>query len=176
MKLPLLPFRPVECVEDMFCDISVSPSTKAISICYRIKGNLAQILWAGKKKHVTSSLELWHSTCFECFFGSACTSEYYELNQSPAGDSAFYNFAYYRGKKRTSDTSVGYNFTLSLDDYECNARIDMPLPYQIPFYFGPAVIIEDNENELHYFGISHPKGAPDFHSRSHHKLISREVT
>ena len=174
MSLPLLPFRPVAYIDNMVCDISLSPSTKAISICYRIEGSLENIQWP-KKKYTNGSNELWHSTCFECFFGSASTSEYYELNQSPGGDLAFYKFAHYRGNKRSYDTPSAYTFSLALDEYECYARIDMPLPYPPPFYIGPAAIIKDRQNELHYFGISHPERGPDFHSRSHHKLISGEV-
>ena len=174
MNLSLLPFRPVEYIDNMVCDISISSSTKVISICYRIKGSLENIQWPNKK-YTNGGDELWHSTCFECFFGSACTSEYYEFNQSPGGDVAFYKFAHYRGKKRPYDTSSDYTFSLALDEFECFARIDMPLPYRPPFYIGPAAIIKDNQNELHYFGISHPEKGPDFHSRSHHKLVSGEV-
>ena len=175
MNLPLLPFRPVKYIEDIFCTVIVGSKGKIVSICYNIKGGLENIYWPKKMNPEHGDNELWRSTCFECFIGSSCTPEYYEYNQSPDGDSACYKFSDYRNRQSAFDRPSDYAFSLTADEYECHARIDIPSPYTLPFYLGLAVIIKDRRNELHYFGLSHPNDAPDFHLRSHQKLIFKDV-
>jgi hypothetical protein len=107
---------------------------------------------------------LWKSTCFELFVRSPWNSTYRELNFSPGGDWAAYQFSGYRDGQHNLELSAAPRISLesgsgslvatvriSLDDLESGSQL------------GIAAVVEEADFGLSYWSIWHAGGTPDFH-------------
>ena len=105
---------------------------------------------------------LWQRTCFEAFLAPRDLPGYLELNFSPSGQWAAYDFAAYRAGR--VDASLPgpptIETTQRADRLELVATISLDLPYEA-YRLGLSAVIEEGTHKS-YWALNHPGGA-DFH-------------
>lgn len=107
---------------------------------------------------------LWTATCFELFQFYGRDGQYNELNFSPSGAWAAYEFDGYRTGMRELDfpqpivtgSHAGDRFELRAD---LDASVNLPCSYR-DF---PAAILVEGAGRKSYWALDHAPGAPDFH-------------
>lgn len=109
---------------------------------------------------------LWRHTCFEAFVASGPGPAYLELNFSPSGEWASYDFSAYRaGGIPAEDTGVpAVTVTrgetgLTVDATVCVTRLRGGVPARVAL----AAVLEESSGSLSYWALEHPSGKPDFH-------------
>lgn len=113
--------------------------------------------------------ELWQQTCFELFIGAQNDAEYYELNFSPSGEWAAYEFRNYRDGGRIQadelDPKIAVQRSADRLELTANVRLNRLPGIQPDVYLslGLAAVIESGDGSLSYWALSHPPGKPDFH-------------
>jgi hypothetical protein len=92
------------------------------------------------------------------------SSSYLELNFSPSGRWAAYEFAAYR--KLVSDAWLPAAPDIEISEgagrVELTATISLDLPYD-PYRLGISAIIEEVGADISYWAVSHAPDKPDFH-------------
>ena len=169
---------------------SVGRKSKSLEFTFVLTGglpvDLAEIVIPELK---TPSLrarrdELWKSTCFEIFVGSADSRSYLEFNLSPAGDWNVYSFAGYReGMKVVRDVSeiqVSHSATPQLDDRSWSVVLTpstkgeegelAALLESRGLVLGATAVIEYQNGQKEYWALSHAGDKPDFHLRESFRL------
>lgn len=141
-----------------------------IRLEYVARGQLDRIALPSPAAEPRRMDRLWEHTCFEAFFGRIGSSEYLELNLSPAGHWNLYRFNDYRSgmrpdteieveAPRTSIQGGAHNGALLLE-----TRLSLP-PDRITLMGVTAVIELKDTGETRYLAIRHPAAKPDFHDR-----------
>ena len=108
--------------------------------------------------------ELWKHTCFEMF--SRCTDHsdaYEELNLSPSGDWACYDFAAYRrGMSPIRALPPQITVVRESDVLRLYARAALA-EGRGPWHIALSAVIEELDGTKSYWALRHPPGPPDFH-------------
>ena len=177
---------------------------KSLSFDYRITINdetlAAHLDWPDwHPEHVHFTDYLWQETCLECFIAPKNSTAYIEVNASPDGRYALYQFGDYRTPNHLPPTAL-YNTqdnkaasiywpssyissstdtetTIQPDSQEYNRRFNIPLselraidPDFYPAYLHPCVILKLAGMHL-YFAPVHPS-PPDFHNKDYWTALS----
>ncbi|WP_338064649.1 DOMON-like domain-containing protein [Tsuneonella mangrovi] len=109
--------------------------------------------------------ELWRTTCFELFLKPDGGEAYTEINLSPSGRWAAYDFSEYRDGmedrpgSREPETGVREGSTFAIVD----AAIPRDLLPSLPGAMGISAILEEEGGVMSYWAIAHPEAKPDFH-------------
>lgn len=109
--------------------------------------------------------ELWRHTCFEAFLAPPGVEAYCEINLSPSGQWATYEFTGYRAGMRpapvlpASSILWGRDLVL-LASMDLGAISDLAAA---PWRLGLSAVIEALDGSLSYWAVAHPPGRPDFH-------------
>lgn len=131
---------------------------------YEVFGDTEQLA-IPKFTHLERGDELWKASCFELFIGSD-SHNYRELNFSPDGRYAAYDFQAYRSGRSSLRGSVvakmeswrdakRYRIDIQLDD---NARPDSAI------HLGPAAILFDKQGRQSWWAWQHNNlEQADFH-------------
>jgi hypothetical protein len=142
------------------------PRTPAVALRYVVSGEVSRVVLPEAVRPSRAD-ELWRTTCFEAFIETT-GGGYCELNLSPTGRWAAYEFTGYRAgmqshagvEKRDSarvrdETGFSLAGTFDLD------RLigDAPRPWRM----GLSAVIEDVDGGISYWALTHPPGKPDFH-------------
>ena len=96
-------------------------------------------------------------------------AEYYELNFSPSGQWAAYQFSGYRNGMRVANeiTEVPIEMRSSPDGCALQASLSLDqfrdLPRDRSWCLGLSAVIEDATGGVSYWALAHPPGKPDFH-------------
>lgn len=152
------------------CEIVRAGETVDLSYC--LAGALKDVVLP-QKKEIDSVLRLdnlWQSTCFECFFKAANSTEYHELNIAPAGDWNVYSFAEYRSgmKEETRLSSLQQSSQCSADSFIL--ELSIPLAFLglagLPLRVGTSAVLEHLDGRVSHWALFHPGGRPDFHDPS----------
>lgn len=109
---------------------------------------------------------LWKHTCFEAFLMRAGSSEYCELNFSPAGRWAAYHFEAYRHGMRPLELAASPRISVSRarERLELEALVLLPGAYAAgDLKLALSAVLEDESGTLQYWAARHPTGKPDFH-------------
>ena len=145
---------------------AVRPAAAALSLRYRIEGDLAAIrfpAWTPARR----ADELWKTTCLEAFVGVEGEAGYVEINLSPSNQWAAYGFDGYRqgmtsleGVERRDQVAgpVG-------KAYELSATLDLGRTGLAgrDWRLGLSAVIETLDGVKSYWALAHPPGKPDFH-------------
>ena len=103
------------------------------------------------------------------FIAAAPDAEYYELNFSPSGQWAAYQFSGYRSGMRVAGeiTTIPIEVRPSADGCALQASLDPDqltgLTRKRAWRVGLSAVIEDTNGEMSYWALAHPSGKPDFH-------------
>ncbi|MBT2187704.1 DOMON-like domain-containing protein [Sphingobium nicotianae] len=114
--------------------------------------------------------DLWKTTCFELFIGRGGDS-YAELNLSPSGAFAVYNFDHYRtGMRRIDLPAPDLALDIGRERITLTARFpEDSLPWDYDGRIGISAVIEEKSGAKSYWALAHPPGKPDFH---HHDCFA----
>lgn len=155
------------------------------------------IFWSNRsKENIYFADKLWLNSCLECFLGSNTTEAYVEINASPDGRYAVYEFDAYRTPnnmppRRLQITHSNVDTNITNEQDESTAKIqwfDTPsdtsdtLQRQYGFNLAQLPTVLQHINQIHpcvilylslsqgshplYFATSHPAIA-DFHDKQH---------
>ena len=104
--------------------------------------------------------ELWRTTCFEAFIGSASGS-YTELNFAPSGQWAAYDFDAPREGMRNSATACEVWLEGGEGWIAVEAAVSGEFPDHAPL--GLSAVVEEADGTKSYWALAHCSDAPDFH-------------
>jgi hypothetical protein len=150
-------------------DVEIArPRTGRVELSYIVTGQMSSIRMPAAVANARSD-GLWRHTCFEAFIRASPNAGYYELNFSPSGQWAAYQFSGYRSgmqvaneitgvpiKMRSSPDGCALQASLSLDQFR-------DLPRDRSWRLGLSAVIEDATGRISYWALAHPSGKPDFH-------------
>jgi len=143
-----------------------------LALRYTVRGELARLVIPPARSPRRAE-DLWRHTCFEAFIAPGAGAAYLELNFSPSGEWAGYEFQAYR-KPQAPDREprgpstpaqapsvrtmrAGQELTLEAAAVlEC-VRGDAPVRVAL------AAVLEDSSGALSYWALRHPSPRPDFH-------------
>ena len=135
-----------------------------MSISYFVQGDLPR-LRVPKQMPPDFADGLWKHTCFEAFLARAGSSEYRELNFSPAGQWAAYHFDSYRQGMRPLELATPPRVTVrqARGLLELEALVRLPPAGTGLVKLALCAVVEEESGTLHYWAARHPAGKPDFH-------------
>lgn len=150
------------------------PRTAAVELRYVMSGEVSRVVLPESVRPSRAD-ELWRTTCFEAFIEKT-GGGYGELNLSPTGRWAAYEFTGYRegmyghpGVEKRDSRRVRDEAGFSLaGTFDLDRMIgDRPAPWRM----GLSAVIEDIDGGLSYWALAHPPGKPDFHHPDSFALI-----
>jgi hypothetical protein len=110
---------------------------------------------------------LWKHTCFEAFVAVAGETAYRELNFSPSGDWAAYEFSAYRQGMASAHLLALPHIEVSQGRSRLQLDVQVAWPAggeQQILRVGLAAVIEADDGSLSYWAAKHTPGKkPDFH-------------
>jgi hypothetical protein len=110
---------------------------------------------------------LWRHTCFEAFVAVAGETAYRELNFSPSGDWAAYEFSAYRQGMANARLLASPQIEASQGRSRLQLDVQVAWPgggEQQILRVGLAAVIEAEDGSLSYWAAKHASGKkPDFH-------------
>ena len=141
------------------------PEPSVLALDYVLSGDLFRVLVPGPKAADRTD-DLWRHTCFEAFVRTDAGPGYHEINLSPSGEWAVYDFDGYR-QGRTSPVGVASQSVLRASDDDHLAltailRLD-GLDPAVPWFVGLSAVVEDADGGVSYWALAHPSDTPDFH-------------
>ncbi|HEX8525490.1 DOMON-like domain-containing protein [Allosphingosinicella sp.] len=107
---------------------------------------------------------LWDSTCFELFLRPELGTGYRELNFSPSGRWAAYEFTGRREGMRQTEVAAPPAISLQIDPERIAADIlvALDLPDE-PYELGLFVVVKEGMSRRSFWASSHSSSEPDFH-------------
>jgi hypothetical protein len=144
------------------------PRVGSLELSYIVTGQMSGIRMPSAAANVRSD-RLWRHTCFEAFVRATPDIGYYELNFSPSGQWAAYQFSGYRDGMRVAGEITGVPLEVRSSPDGCVLRASLEpnrfagLPADRAWRLGLSAVIEDTSGDLSYWALAHPPGRPDFH-------------
>ena len=140
-----------------------------LKIEYKLRGNLSQLIIAKHANNPTRRYNLWEHTCFEFFLGIKDSTKYWEFNLSPAGHWNVFYFADYRQDIAEEMAFDALPFQIkqqsNLLQLNLEFNLDRIISPQQNLEIGMTTVVEDQEQTLSYWALSHPAKEADFHRR-----------
>mgnify|MGYP003577511932 CR=1 FL=1 len=138
-------------------------------VAFSLAGKTGEIVIPQEGPRVHTD-EVWKTTCFELFI-SRTGDAYAELNLSPSGAFAAYNFDHYRIGMRPIPLPAP-EIALAVDRERLTLTARFPedsLPWDYSGRIGLSAVIRGVDGKTSYWALAHPKGKPDFH---HHDCFA----
>ena len=150
-------------------DVEIArPRAGSLELSYIVTGQLSSIRMPSAAANARGD-GLWRHTCFEAFIRAVPDAAYYELNFSPSGQWAAYQFSGYRNGMRVANeiTEVPIEMRSTPDGCVLQASLNLDhlrdLPRDGSWRLGLSAVIEDATGAVSYWALAHPPGKPDFH-------------
>lgn len=142
------------------------PRTPAVALRYIVSGDVSRVVTPAGRSRARAD-ELWRTTCFEAFIemeGGA----YCEINLSPTGAWAVYDFTAYREGMHAHPGAEMRDFGRTQDRVSLDVTATFDLDRVVgeqprPWRMGVSAVIEDVDGGISYWALAHPPGKPDFH-------------
>ncbi|MFL6856463.1 MAG: DOMON-like domain-containing protein [Allosphingosinicella sp.] len=107
---------------------------------------------------------LWETTCFELFLRAPGRPDYLEINVSPSGRWAAYDFCAYRAGMVPAAVAAAPALVLAVEPDRIVADIELSLDLaDTPWRAGLCAIVEEAGFGRSYWAIDHAGPEPDFH-------------
>ncbi len=166
---PSAPGEPVRAIE---VGVTRDPNAR-LMLRYIVQADSSRLRIPDLRRPVRRADGLWRHTCFEAFIAAGAASAYLELNFSPSGEWASYEFGAYRernpsGPASASDcvpaeapsiTTLRTEQSMTLE-----AAVELAcLRREAAVRVALAAVIEDSDGALSHWALRHPPGKPDFH-------------
>jgi hypothetical protein len=149
---------------------SASVENQRLALCYRLAGNVEDILLPSPSHLPRRRDELWKATCFELFVAGKGAPPYWEFNLSPSGDWNVYRMEAYRRigfREEAAIESLPFVFQREADGFSLQASVDLR-PILSPgqdLEIGLTAVIQTNDGNETYWALAHPGLEADFHLR-----------
>jgi len=139
--------------------VEIARDGALLSLRYMIEGALDRVLWPDPMAPSRTD-ELWMHTCFEAFVQPAGQAGYTELNLSPSGRWATYQFDGYRAAMRDAAAIP----TLAWQSPILIASVDLTDIAAADWRLGLTVVVEATDGSKSFWALEHHGEAPDFHN------------
>jgi hypothetical protein len=107
---------------------------------------------------------LWETTCFELFLRAPGRPGYLEINVSPSGRWAAYDFCAYRAGMVQAAVLAPPCLSLRVEPRCIAADIELGLPLgEGPWRVGLCAIVEERDVGRSFWAVAHGAAEPDFH-------------
>ncbi len=148
--------------EPLNLEASVRAHARRFAFHFRLTGPV-DLIAVPARAEPTRRDELWRRTCFEAFALLDRGPAYIELNFSPSGEWAAYQFDRHREGMRSLDLNAP-SIRLRQERYalDVSAVADMPAAVS-PTRLGLSAVLEEVSGRKSYWALAHPAPAPDFH-------------
>ncbi|MFC3307829.1 DOMON-like domain-containing protein [Blastomonas aquatica] len=137
---------------------------EALALEVRVSDPFHTILWPAPASGRSDNL--WQTSCFEVFTGSATGTTYAEFNLSPSGAWAAYAFDDTRTGMRDIDLNAPPQIAHTASN-RWHATIDLTglddLIGPAPWGLAITAVIEARDGSKSFWSLAHPPGKPDFH-------------
>ena len=140
-------------------NVAIARDGARLSLRYSVEGALDRVLWPEPMESARTD-ELWTHTCFEAFVQPTGQASYTELNLSPSGCWASYQF----DRRRAGMRNTGAVPDLSWRSPALTARIELGEIADMDWRLGLTAVIEAVDGSKSYWALEHPPGPPDFHN------------
>jgi hypothetical protein len=142
------------------------PSSVALQLSYRVEGAIEEMVVPEPTARVRTN-NLWRTTCFEAFLKAEGSESYVELNFSPSGAWAAYEFASYRSGMAQAAVIAEPEIAVSGGRDWFGLDVSLALDLRAPAYrLGVAAIVEERPGRISYWAVDHPAERADFHHPS----------
>ena len=131
----------------------------SLRVVYRLEGEIERLRLPPPRPPRRAE-RLWEHTCCEIFIARHGAPGYRELNISPSGEWAAYDFTRYRQGNALAHGDPRVATQRSPGKLELSATIAFP---EQRARIGLSAVIEDEAGVLSYWALRHPAGKPDFH-------------
>lgn len=138
-------------------------SASLLRLRYCVRGEIDRLALPPPSPPLRAN-KLWETTCFEAFVKPAGRSDYRELNFSPSGRWAAYDFAAWRDPIGDSWLPAAPDIALERgpDRLDLIATLSLDLPDE-PCRLGLSAVIDEIGLGLSYWALHHPGDGADFH-------------
>ena len=140
-------------------NVAITRDGSRLSLRYSVEGALDRILWPVPMAAARTD-ELWMHTCFEAFIQPAGEAGYTELNLSPSGRWASYQFDGHREGMRNAAAIPN----LSWQSPALTARVELADIAGADWRLGLTVVVEAVDGSKSFWALEHHEGPPDFHN------------
>ena len=134
---------------------------------FRAIGDISRLVIPPPKPAVRAD-DLWRTTCFELFVAGE-GSVYREINLSPSGAWAAYDFDDHRQGMRNAEAQIEIETSHDNKVLTLIARIESEFP--LPAQAGLTAVIEEVDGMVRYWSTAFAPGKPDFHAAAVRSLL-----
>ena len=140
-------------------NVAITRDETRLSLRYSVEGALDRVLWPEPMASARTD-ELWMRTCFEAFVQPVGEAGYTELNLSPSGRWASYQFDGHRAGMRNAAAIPD----LSWRSPALTARVELDDIADADWRLGLTVVVEAVDGSKSFWALEHHVGPPDFHN------------
>lgn len=148
---------------------SISYASPILSICYEVRGPLAELVIPASGEAPARERGLWEETCFEFFLAIRNAPPYWEFNLSPAGHWNVYRFTKYREGMEEEAAFASLPLRVDTQPDRLTLTLECPLDQLIapdqPLDAAISAVIRHTNGHATYWALTHPGSQPDFHHR-----------
>ncbi len=165
---PSAPGEPVRAIE---VGVTRDPNARLV-LRYTVQADSSRLRIPAPRA-VRRADGLWRHTCFEAFIAAGTASSYLELNFSPSGEWASYEFGAYRERNPSGPASASGcapaeapSITTQRTEQSMTLEASVELAclrHEAAVRVALAAVIEDSGGALSHWALRHPPGEPDFH-------------
>ena len=147
---------------------AIARRNNRLEITYRLRGT-SQIIIPEAIDRPTRQYDLWEHTCFEFFLRLENSNKYWEFNLSPAGHWNVFRFPDYRQDIAEEMAFASLPFQVSqqanLLQLDLEVNLNKIIAGDRNLEVAITTVVEDKEQQLSYWALTHPGTEADFHHR-----------
>jgi hypothetical protein len=140
-------------------NVAIARDGARLSLRYSVEGALDRVLWPESRAAARTD-DLWKHTCFEAFVQPEGQAGYTEINLSPSGHWATYQFDQHRAGMRNAAAIP----ELSWRSPTLVARVELDDIADADWRLGLTAVIEAIDGSTSFWALERPAGPPDFHN------------
>ena len=145
------------------CARAWSADTGKLRLEYALEADLQRVRIPPPMPHTGRAERLWAHTCFEAFIGIEGSARYLELNFSPSGQWAAYQFESYRAGMTPVELAEAPQVRVHRAEGRLELRASVRIAAAGRLRLALSAVVEEAAGGLSYWALRHPAGRPDFH-------------
>ena len=167
MEVRLVPHpeHPGDAVDSVVATVARRSASELV-LRYLVSGRIGEVVLPPSAPPERAD-NLWQTTCFEAFLRPVDAVPYVELNFSPSGRWAAYDFTAYRAGMVPLCLLAPPEIALARGENELtvSVRVGLDLPAD-DYAVALTAVVEERSGRKSYWAASHGGDAPDFHDPS----------
>ena len=163
MRVVLKPHPETPCSAITAFDCEVEREGGRLSLCWHLEGAATRIVLP-EPRAAGRAEGLWRATCFEAFVKPFGGDAYTELNASPSGRWASYDFDDYRAGMIDAEAVTAGPIDLGGSDRRLILKTTFDgLASEAAWSVAISAVIELDDGDKSYWALAHAPGKPGFH-------------